>query len=50
MKFRLPVEPVSCFVYQQCGIEDILYLEGFGDEKVDTVRVKAIVESQPEFR
>lgn len=50
MKFRLPVEPISFFVYQQCNIEDILYLEGFGDGKIDVIRVKAIVESQPEFR
>lgn len=38
------------FLIHQKGSEEILFLEGFGNSDIDTIRVKAIVESQPDLR
>ena len=52
MKFRLNVSPGSYLVEYQSVSEDIIFLEGYESDEnnIETIRIKAIVESQPEFR
>lgn len=38
------------FLIHQKGSEEILFLEGFGNGDIDAIRIKAIVESQPDLR
>lgn len=49
LKYRIPVAD-TCFLIHQKGTEDVLFLEGFGKEQIDTIRIKAIIESQPDLR
>ncbi|XP_046673304.1 kinetochore-associated protein 1 isoform X3 [Homalodisca vitripennis] len=49
VNYTLPVGDIS-FLVNQKGSEEILFLEGFGTDIINTIRVKAIVESQPDLR
>uniref|UniRef100_A0A1B6C8P9 RZZ complex subunit KNTC1/ROD C-terminal domain-containing protein n=3 Tax=Clastoptera arizonana TaxID=38151 RepID=A0A1B6C8P9_9HEMI len=49
-KFKLKVQLVSQLIHRQNDSEDILFVEGFGDKIVDSIRFKAVVECHPEFR
>ncbi|CAH1401614.1 unnamed protein product [Nezara viridula] len=50
VKLRLKISSPSFLVYNQSSLEDILFIDGFGEIGIDTLRVKAVTESQPEFR
>lgn len=49
ISYKLPVADISFLIHQK-GSEEILFLEGFGNGDIDTIRIKAIVESQPDLR
>lgn len=50
VKLRLKISFPSFLVYNQSSLEDILFIDGFGENGIDTLRIKAVTESQPEFR
>lgn len=48
--FKLEVKEPSFLVGKQMNVDGIMYLEGCGQDIIDTILIKSVDQMQPEFR